>query len=109
MIQQTILPFKMERTDELITPRSGLAMFSEVVRTLGVPGKIEAAFPRPGSNRGYEAWSYIEPLVLMLARLFAVTSTIICWALMPVAAVENALNMENHSFDRFSWPRPMPG
>ena len=64
MIQQAILPFKMERTDELITPRSGLGLFAEVVRTLGVPGK--AAFPRPGSNRGYEAWQYIEPLVLML-------------------------------------------
>jgi len=67
MIQQAILPFKMERTDELITPRSGLGLFAEVVRTLGVPGKIEAAFPRPGSNRGYEAWRYIEPLLLMLA------------------------------------------
>ena len=67
MIQQAILPFKMERTDELITPRSGLGLFAEVVRTLGVPGKIEAAFPRPGSNRGYEAWAYVEPLVLMLA------------------------------------------
>jgi hypothetical protein len=67
MIQQAILPFKMERTDELVTPRSGLGLLAEVVRTLGVLGKIEAAFPRPGSNRGYEAWAYIEPLVLMLA------------------------------------------
>jgi len=67
MIQQGILPFKLERTEELITPRSGLAMFAEVVRALGVAGKVKAAFPRPGSNRGYEAWSYIEPLVLMLA------------------------------------------
>jgi hypothetical protein len=29
MIQQAILPFKMERTDELITPRSGLGLFAE--------------------------------------------------------------------------------
>lgn len=67
MLQQGILPFKLERTDEMITPRSGLAMFGEVVRTLGVAGKIGAAFPRPGSNRGYQAWAYIEPLLLMLA------------------------------------------
>lgn len=66
MIQQGILPFKLERTDELITPRSGLGLFAEVMRTLGVPGKIGEAFPRPGSNRGYEAWAYIEPVVLML-------------------------------------------
>ena len=58
---------RMERTDELITPKSGLGLFAEVVRTPRVPGKIREAFPRPGSNRGYEAWVYVEPLLLMLA------------------------------------------
>ena len=28
---------------------------------------MEKHFPRPGSNRGNEAWSYIEPLLLMMA------------------------------------------
>ena len=67
MIQQGILPFKLERTEELITPRSGLALVGEVVRTLKVPEKIGEALPQPGSNRGYEAWAYVEPVVLMLA------------------------------------------
>ena len=67
MIQQGILPFKMERTEELITPRSWLALVGEVVRTLKVPEEVAAALPEPGSNRGYEAWAYIEPVVLMLA------------------------------------------
>jgi len=66
MIPQGILPFKIEHTEELITPRSGLALFAEVIRTLGVDQKVRGVFPRPGSNRGYEAWSYIEPLLLML-------------------------------------------
>lgn len=66
MIQQGILPFKIEHTDELITARSGLALFAEVVRTLRVDQMVGSAFPRPGSNRGYEAWSYIEPMLLML-------------------------------------------
>jgi hypothetical protein len=66
MIQQGILPFKIERTEELITSRSGLALFAEVVRTLKVPGKIGEAFPQSGSNRGYQAWSYIGPVLLML-------------------------------------------
>ncbi len=66
MIQQGILPFKLEHADELITPRSGLALFAEVVRTLRVDQKVREAFPRPGSNRGYGAWSYIEPLLLMV-------------------------------------------
>jgi Transposase DDE domain group 1 len=66
MISQGILPFKIEHTNELITPRSGLALFAEVVRALKVREKIREAFPRPGSNRGYEAWAYVEPLLLML-------------------------------------------
>lgn len=66
MIAQGILPFKLERTDELITPRSGLALFAEVMRSLKVREKIEGHFPSPGSNRGYDAWEYIEPLLLMM-------------------------------------------
>lgn len=66
MIQQGILPFKLEHTDELITPRNGLALFAEVIRTLKVDRKVRESFPRHGSNRGYEAWEYIEPLLLML-------------------------------------------
>ncbi|MDH7514059.1 MAG: transposase [Clostridiales bacterium] len=66
MITQGILPFKIEHTKELITPRSGLALFAEVVRTLKVDQRVRDVFPQPGSNRGYEAWTYIEPLLLML-------------------------------------------
>jgi hypothetical protein len=67
MVSQGLLPFKIERTKELITPRAGLAMFDEVLRALDVKRRIEPYVPKPGSNRGYEAWSYIEPLLLMLA------------------------------------------
>jgi hypothetical protein len=66
MISQGILPFKIERTEEQITARSGLALFAEVIRALGVEKKIEGYFPKPGSNRGYGAWAYIEPVLLML-------------------------------------------
>lgn len=66
MVPQGILPFKMERSEELITPRSGLVFFNEVARGLKVKEKVESYFPGPGSNRGYGAWSYVEPLLLML-------------------------------------------
>jgi hypothetical protein len=66
MIQEGILPFKIEHADELITPRSGLALFAEVIRALKVDQEVKNSFPPPGSNRGYEAWSYIEPMLLML-------------------------------------------
>ena len=66
MISQGIPRFKIEHTEEQITPRSGLALFAEVIRALDVRRKVEGHFPKPGSNRGYEAWSYIEPVLLML-------------------------------------------
>jgi len=66
MITQGILPFKLELTEEQITPRSGLALFAEVIRALKVEAQVREVFPWPGSNRGYEAWSFIEPLVLRL-------------------------------------------
>jgi hypothetical protein len=66
MIQQRILPFKIEHTDELITPRSGLALLAEVIRAMEVEEKVKHHFPKPGSNRGYEAWAYVEPLLLMM-------------------------------------------
>jgi len=66
MIAQGILPFKIERTDELITSRSGLALFDEVTGALRVEQKVQGHFPRPESSRGYEAWAYVEPVLLMM-------------------------------------------
>jgi hypothetical protein len=66
MITQGRLPFKLEITEEEITSRSGLALYAEVLRAFGVEEKIQRYFPLPGSNRGYRAWEFIEPLLLML-------------------------------------------
>jgi len=56
----------IELTDEFITPRSGLALFTEVISAMKVEEKVKHHFPKPGSNRGYSSWSYIEPLLLVL-------------------------------------------
>lgn len=66
MIQQGILPFKLEITQEEITPRSGLVIYAEVLRALRVRERIERYLPQPGSNRGYNPSKYVEPLLLML-------------------------------------------
>lgn len=66
MIQQGILPFKLEITREEITPRSGLVIYAEVLRALRVRERIERYLPQPGSNRGYEPSKYVEPLLMML-------------------------------------------
>jgi len=66
MIQQGIFPFKLEITEEEITPRSGLVLYSEVLRALKVRERVGRYFPQPGSNRGYEAWCFMEPVLMML-------------------------------------------
>ena len=66
MLHQAILSFKLERTEEMITPRSGLALFAELARGFKVEPRAERHFSRPGYKRDYEAWSHVEPLLLMM-------------------------------------------
>ncbi|MCX8030220.1 MAG: IS1380 family transposase, partial [Thermodesulfovibrionales bacterium] len=66
MIKQKLLPFKIGLSKEVITPRGGLAFYSEFLSTFRIKDLVESHMPEPGSNRGYEAWQYIEPILLML-------------------------------------------
>lgn len=63
---QTVLPFKLEATDEKLTANAGLALFGEFVRGLGFSRWLAQEMPKPGSGRGYAAEAYVTPLVLML-------------------------------------------
>lgn len=38
MIQQTVMPFKLKRTEERMTPRSGLVLYAEFMKAMGVDG-----------------------------------------------------------------------
>jgi len=66
MMPQSVLPFKLEITNDEITPHAGLAVFGEFLRALSVPGLIDRTLPGPGSGAGYLASSHVLPLVLML-------------------------------------------
>jgi hypothetical protein len=66
MIKQTQLRFKLGITKEEITPRSGLSVYAEFLRGFGIKELIDRHMPLPGSNRGYRAWQYIEPIMMML-------------------------------------------
>ncbi len=66
MIRQTVLPFKLERTEEKVTARSGLALYGEFMKGVGLEEMVDGHMPRTGSGRGYRAMSYIEPLSMML-------------------------------------------
>jgi len=65
-LAQTVLPFKLEATDEMLTANAGLALFGEFFQGLGFSRWLAQEMPKPGSGRGYEASVYVKPLVLML-------------------------------------------
>jgi hypothetical protein len=64
---QTVLPFKLAATDESLTAHSGLMLFGEYARAMGVDGLIDHELPGPGSAAGYSPSADVLPLVLMLA------------------------------------------
>ncbi len=66
MIRQTVMPFKLERTEECVTARSGLVLYGEFMEAMGVDSLIERQLPKPCSGRGYEPIRYIKPLSMML-------------------------------------------
>lgn len=65
-IGQETLPFKLGVTSEIITSRSGLAVFHEAALASGVVAQIRKCLPTPCSNRGIKPEEYVMPLVLML-------------------------------------------
>jgi len=66
MIRQTILPFKLEITRDLITPHAGLALLGEFAVGLGLLQSVDRYLPTPGSGVGYHPSEYIFPLIVML-------------------------------------------
>jgi hypothetical protein len=66
MIPQSVLPFKLKRTEEHITARSGLALYAEFMKAMRVTDLVNEYFPKGGSGNSYKASEYITPLSLML-------------------------------------------
>ena len=65
-LQQSFLPFKIERTDEPLIARAGLVLPYEMARALKLPEVIDRELPPPGSGRGYKSSQFVMPLILML-------------------------------------------
>ena len=66
MIQQTVFSFKLERTEEKITARSGLALFAEFFKAMGVEELVDKHMPGPRSGRGFDPSLYIKPLCMSI-------------------------------------------
>jgi Transposase DDE domain group 1 len=65
-VQQTLLPIKLEPSQERLTSLGGLIVVEELAQAKGLWGRVDELFPPPGSGRGYRASSYVKPLVWML-------------------------------------------
>ena len=65
MIHQSVLPFKLKRTEERITARSGLALYAEFMKAMRVTELVNEYFPKGGSGNSYKASEYITPFSLM--------------------------------------------
>lgn len=66
MKTQSVLPFKLEATEERITSHSGLALFGEFLHALGLPDFIDGKLPGPGSATGYKPHEFVIPLLLSI-------------------------------------------
>jgi hypothetical protein len=66
MINQTVLPFKLEVTNDLITPHAGLALLGEFIVGLGLQDALDRELPKSGSGAGYHPSGHILPILLML-------------------------------------------
>jgi len=66
MIQQTIFPFKIATTKEVLTARGGLALFAEYNHGIGLRELADKYLPASGSNRGFKPSVFVNSTVLML-------------------------------------------
>lgn len=63
---QTVLNFSIASTDERLTTRSGEIVFGEYLKAISVDKLCNTYLPQPGSNRGYDPFNFMQPLLLML-------------------------------------------
>jgi len=64
-MKQNVLPFKIAKTEELITPNSGLSIYVELYNQLNLDKDIRQLFPKPGSARGFSAQLYVLPILML--------------------------------------------
>jgi hypothetical protein len=60
MIRQTMLPFKLEVTRDLITPHADLTLLGKFYVGLGLLPSVDISFPKPGSGAGYYPSQYVS-------------------------------------------------
>jgi len=61
----TILPYKLDTTNDLLTSRAGLLAIAQLMESLKLAERIDEHFPSSNSNRGYKPCEFIKTLILM--------------------------------------------
>lgn len=65
-LQQTLIPIKLELSNERLTSMAGLMLVEEAARCHGIWKRVDELFPGPRSGRGHRASEFVRPLVWML-------------------------------------------
>ena len=65
-MRQTVLPFKLDTTEDCITAHAGLALLGEFIEASKLKMHIDRALPEPGSATGYAPSQVVISLLLML-------------------------------------------
>lgn len=63
---QCVLNFSLEATDERLTPRAGEIIFAEYLKAIRFDRLCNTYLPQPRSNKGYDPFTFIQPLILMM-------------------------------------------
>ncbi len=63
---QTVLNFKLESTNEKLTPRTGVIILGEYLKGMNLEILCNTNLPKAKRNNGYSAFEFIYPLILML-------------------------------------------
>jgi len=66
IMTQTILNFKLQSTNEKLTPRTGVAILGEYLKDMKLERLCNENLPKAKHNNGYLAFEFIYPLILML-------------------------------------------
>jgi hypothetical protein len=61
----TILPYKLDTTNDLLTSRAGLLAIAQLMDSLNLAERIDKHFPLPNSNRGFQPSEVIKTFILM--------------------------------------------
>jgi len=63
---QTILNFRLESTNEKLTPRTGIAIFGEYLKGMDFESFCNKNLPISNHHKAYNPFEFIYPLILML-------------------------------------------